>query len=61
MKTKKLSRKLVLNKETIVHMDDNHMENINGGLSTFPCINLSLLDCNTVTRCWTVCTAPNAC
>jgi hypothetical protein len=61
MKTKKLSKRLVLNKETIVHMDDGKLIEIQGGISTQQCVEQSLLGCPTETLCWSNCAAGLAC
>jgi len=55
MKIKKYSKRLVLNKETIVHMDNGKLLEIQGGISTQPCVEQTLLGCPTQTRCWTDC------
>jgi hypothetical protein len=52
MKTKKLEKKLVLNKETITDLNNREMSNIQGGskLSVCPCIETLV-----VSKCRTDC------
>lgn len=55
MKTKKFSKQLRLNKETIVHLDDDKLMEIQGGISTRPCAEQTLLGCPTESNCFTNC------
>ncbi len=38
MKRKKIDKKLVLNKETVAHLDSKTMDELRGGNSGLPCI-----------------------
>jgi hypothetical protein len=58
MKTKKFSKQLRLNKETIVHLDDDKLMEIQGGISTRPCAEQTLLGCPTQLASCTSCPAP---
>jgi hypothetical protein len=58
MKAKKFSKRLVLKKETIVHLDDRKLMEIQGGISTLPCAIKTLLGCPTESNCYTNCAEP---
>jgi hypothetical protein len=45
MKTKKLEKKLVLNKETISNLKIDELRKLAGGISGDPCIIKSIINC----------------
>ena len=51
MKAKKMSKRLELKKETIVHLDNDKLAEIQGGFSTRSCVLESLLSCLTEPDC----------